>query len=369
VRRLKILVIAGASGGHIFPALGFLDALKNKDKNIDTLLVIPKKITTSYIEDYGCKVNYISVTNIKLRFNVESFSSIFMFFKGCWESLFIILKFRPRIVVGFGSLATLPMISFAWMLGIKTIIHEQNVIPGKANNFLAKFVDRVALSFVQTREYFKNYQKKIVVTGNPIRKELSRIDKDRALSFFGFNNDKFTILVMGGSAGSHKINIEFFKTATTMPNREKLQVIHLTGTGDFEMLKNSYKGLNSNVKLFSFLKSVQYAYSAADLVISRAGATTIAEIIFFKLPAILIPYPYAYKHQLSNAELLGRAGLAMIIEDNEFDVAMLKQVIGELISNPQRLAAMRDHYSNTFLLSRNDLLVDETLSLCDFVRK
>ncbi|MDP2938312.1 MAG: glycosyltransferase, partial [Candidatus Omnitrophota bacterium] len=129
---MKVLAITGSSGGHIFPALGFLDTLKNKHKNIDALLVLPKKSITNQIKSFEYKFNYISVSSIKLGFNFKNFTAILRFLIGSLESIVILLTFRPEVVVGFGSLVCIPMILFAWLLGTKTLIHEQNVIPGRA---------------------------------------------------------------------------------------------------------------------------------------------------------------------------------------------------------------------------------------------
>jgi len=360
---MKVLVVSGSSGGHIFPALGFIDTLKDREEDLDALLVLPKKSVINHSQIPTCQINYISISPIKLSLDLRNFVAIFNFFKGSLESLLIILKFKPDLVVGFGSIVSIPIIFFAWSFGIKTLLHEQNVIPGRATKLLVKFADKLAVSFAKTQDYFRGCQKKIVFTGNPIRKELIRIEKKEALAFFGFHNDKMTLLVTGGSLGSHKINTEFFKAISTMNEKRNIQVIHLAGQKDYESLRLNYKGVHVEVKLFSFLRSMQYAYSASDLVICRAGATTITEIQSFGLPAIIVPYPYAYKHQLNNALVLKKMGTAIIIEDHELDAGMLRQVISELINHPEKISAMRSRYHNILKPSANDLLVDAALFL------
>lgn len=370
---MKILVVTGASGGHIFPALAFLDTLKEKYKNIETLLVLPLSLVqrrdlpkagiTNQIGIADYKVNYIFVSTIKLRLDFKNFAAILIFLKSFLKSVFILLEFRPDIVVGFGGLPSVPLIIFAWLFRIKNLIHEQNVIPGRANRFLMKFTDRIAVSFVETKDYFRNCQTKIVLTGNPVRKELIRIDRDKALDFFGFNDSKFTILVMGGSQGSHRINLGFLKTISNISDRNKFQVIHLTGAGDYDLLKQGYSNLNVDSRLFGFLKDMQYAYSASDLVLSRGGATTIAEIISFRLPAVIVPYPYAYKHQLSNAKVLEKNGSAFIIEDDTLDTDILRHTIEGIINNPDKIKAMRMSYDYFSNVDANALFVNEVLSL------
>lgn len=360
---VKILVVAGSSGGHIFPALGFLEALKERVDDIEALLVLPKGSLKNRRAPLEYKAEYISISSLSLSCNFKNFVAIFKLLKGCLESIFILLRFRPDIAVGFGSLASIPVIMFARIFRIKTIIHEQNVVPGRANRFLAKISDRVALSFMESKGYFKGCERKLAVTGNPLRKGLIRVEKMKALDFFGFDRHKFTLLVTGGSLGSHRINTELLKAVTLLADKTKLQIIHLSGSSDYDLLAHSYKDLDVRVKLFSFLEDMQYAYSACDLILSRAGATTITEMIFFGLPAIVVPYPYAYKHQLSNAGLLERAGSAVVIQDDKLNAKILSEAINNFMNNPDKLKAMRSSYEGFPKADANSIFADTVLSL------
>lgn len=360
---MRILVVSGASGGHIFPALSFLDALKNRDKDLDTLLVVPKRSLKNGLVLNGYNVRYISIAAIKLSLEFKNLIAIWKFFKGALESLILFLEFKPDMVVGFGSLVSVPLILFAWIFRAKTLIHEQNFIPGQANRLLAKFSDRIAISFLETKNYLGSSSDRIALTGNPLRKELKPMNKNTALDFWGLSYDKFTLLVMGGSLGSHKINQAIFEALSTLSDKSKLQVIHLTGSKDYDLLNSSYQKLNITSKLSNFLKEMHYGYSACDLVISRAGATTITEIITFKLPAIIVPYPFAYKHQLSNAKFLESRGCAIIIEDDKLDSAILRNILEDLMNNPDKLKEMRYNYNNIAQLQADELLVKEVMAL------
>jgi UDP-N-acetylglucosamine--N-acetylmuramyl-(pentapeptide) pyrophosphoryl-undecaprenol N-acetylglucosamine transferase len=357
---MKILVTGGSSGGHIFPALSFLDTLKAKYPEIDTLLILPQKCIVNQAESFSHKVKYVSLSSRQSVVSLKNFLFVFNLLKGSLQSLFVLLEFRPDIVVGFGSLASVPVVFLAWMFRIDTLIHEQNVMPGRANLFLAMFVDRIAVSFSQTRDYFKRHHRKIVFTGNPIRRQLTRIDKSRAFDYFGFAHDKFTILVMGGSQGSHRINLEFLKVISPEPG---FQIVHLAGSSDYDFLKQRYQDLNVKARLFKFLEDMQYAYSVCDLVISRAGATTISEIIFFNLPAVLIPYPYAYAHQLANAKILQDKGCAILIKDEELGAGLLKNSIGYLLGHPDKIKNMRLAYRDFITPDAADALVRQALAL------
>lgn len=356
---VRVLVVTGASGGHIFPALSFLDALKDKYPDADALLVLPEKILGSTIIPGGYKVSFISISAFKLGLRPGLFLAVFRFVKGSLQGLILLLGFRPDIVVGFGSIVSLPLVLLAWFFRIKTLIHEQNVIPGRANRILAKFSDKVAISFAETKNFLPGSSRKIVLTGNPLRKQFKVIDKNKALDFFGLNPDKFTILVMGGSAGSHRINLGFLNAVSQIQDKGNFQVIHLTGAGDYRLLEAGYRGLGMNFRLFAFLNQVEYAYSASSLAVSRAGATTISEMIFFRLPAIIIPYPFAYAHQASNAGILEDKGCAIVIKDARLDNDKLRQTIQGLIRNPEEIKQMRGRYDNIIMPKANDLLVDE----------
>lgn len=360
---VRILVVTGASGGHIFPALSFLDGLRAKVVNFKTLLVLPRKSIKNPIENFDCQINYISISPVKLRLDFINLFTILRFLKGSLESILIVLSFKPDIVVGFGSLVCIPIVLFARFFRIKTLIHEQNVIPGRANRFMAKFTDTIAISFAETKDYFKAHQRKIILTGNPLRKKLKKHDRKEALYFFGLNPVKFTILVMGGSSGSHRLNLGFLKAISRISAKHHLQLIHIAGLRDYEFLRNSYKNLALNLRLFSFLSDMQYAYSACDLIVSRAGATTIAEIIFYRLPAIIIPYPFAYKHQLANAKVLDKIGSAVIIQDSQLDTDILEKTIEDFIDNPDKVNVLRSYYVPIPDSSTDDLLVNEVLCL------
>ncbi len=360
---MRVLVATGSSGGHIFPALSFLQALEGKRKGIDVLLALPKKSIKNRLPKSTFKIKYISISAVRLKWNFKNLLNIFEFLKGSLESLFLLLEFRPHIVVGFGTLSSVPLVIFAWLFRTKTLIHEQNVIPGRANRLLARFVDKIAVSFRETTRYLKD-DYKITLTGNPIRKEfLKEINRAEALNFFGFSEDKFTILVMGGSQGSHKINLAFSRAISSIPDNLRFQVIHISGADDYDLLKDSYRKFNLSIKLFSFLEDMRYAYSVSGLAVCRAGAGTIGELIFFGLPAIIIPYPFAYKHQSANAQVLAETGSAIVIEDDKLNAGILKDTLTGLLNNPARINLMHSSYSSIFKPDAASLLADLALSL------
>jgi UDP-N-acetylglucosamine--N-acetylmuramyl-(pentapeptide) pyrophosphoryl-undecaprenol N-acetylglucosamine transferase len=169
------------------------------------------------------------------------------------------------------------------------------------------------------------------LTGNPLRKELRRVDRKEALEFFGLDTDKFTFLVMGGSQGSRHINEVLAESLHKIPDPSAFQVIHICGNKDYNYLNNKYKDLPVRVRLIAFLDKMEYAYSASNLVFSRSGATTVAELDYYNIPSIFVPYPFAYAHQYRNAQVLERKGRAVIVKDEDLSVDKLLDLISDSI--------------------------------------
>jgi UDP-N-acetylglucosamine--N-acetylmuramyl-(pentapeptide) pyrophosphoryl-undecaprenol N-acetylglucosamine transferase len=358
---MRVLVITGSSGGHIFPALALVDALKTSGNEVQ--LVLPQKNHDHKIFIESVSIKYIHSAALSFNLSSRNILGAYFFLLGAWQGMRIIIKFKPDVVAGFGSLNTVALIFWAWLFRVKTIIHEQNVIPGRANRCLAKLVDKVAISFNQTSSYLDISRKKIVLTGNPIRRGLVRLNKQEALDFFKFKEGKFNILITGGSQGSHKLNSVCLSALSVFQARDNLQVIHISGSADFVALQAGYASIAIDCKLFDFIPAMQYAYSVADLVICRAGATTIAELQRFRIPAILVPYPFAYAHQLANAQALEVFKAALIISDQEFTSEKLIAKLSEFLKDPQKIKTMAQGYPEIKIQDAAGMLVREILNL------
>jgi len=327
---MRIAITCSRTGGHIFPALSLAKRLKKEREDLEIAFFLPKnRLTLIIFGGQPFKVNSYSIKR-----------SIFWFLKGILESFIFLKDFKPHIVIGFGGYVTFPLLLEAKILGIPTLICEQNVIPGRANRILSYFADRICVSFVETKNYLlKSSQKKVVFTGNPLREEMGKTSKIESLRYFDLDQNRFTLLIMGGSQGSHHINSVFLKTLSIL-NTNDIQIIHITGFRDYTYVLNFYQKSNLKYRIFDFLEEMSYAYGAADLVISRAGATAISEITFCGLASILIPYPYAYGHQVENALYLAKRGAAILIEDKELNPSYLKRIILDLKENKDRLKEM-----------------------------
>ena len=359
---MRIIIACGGTGGHIFPGLSLYHALKKPQSEADIVLVLDKRAISTSIDIEELPHIYICLAPLRFKFDLQNIIVVLKLLKGILQSLKIILKFRPDIVVGFGGYASFFLVFFARIFRIKTVIHEQNVVPGRANWILAHLVDKVAVGFAKTRDYFGVSYSKITLIGNPLRPNLAKIEKARAYDFLGLYPDKFTILVMGGSQGAHKINSTFLKAISLIKDKSMLQIIHLCGEQDLCFLKNSYKDLVVNSKTFAFFSTMEYAYSAADIAISRAGAISISEAAVFGLPLILIPYPYVRRHQVNNARYFSENNAAILIEEENLYPEILRDKILELFQNSGLRESMSRNISMLYRPKANESLADLVLN-------
>lgn len=344
VRRRRVLIVTGRSGGHIFPAVSILERICSVDGAAEAVIVIPDCAALPAAES-GCPGRR-SVTlpypGPALRRVLQGYSVLLYLPLIFIKSLFFLLYFRPDAVAGFGSICSVPMVFLARLLGIGTLIHEQNVIPGKATLFLSRFADRIAVSFPATAGYLGEAGAKAVLTGNPLRSGLRRIDRKEALDFFGLDAGKFTVLVTGGSQGSSRINGCFVRAVKLLKEREKFQVVHLTGRNDYDPVKEAYAGCGGlDARVFEFFSSMEYAYSAADLIIARAGAMTVSEVIYYGIPAVIVPYPFAGAHQDANAAVLKQCLRARVVADSAVSAEFLRAELENALSRPREAGAGR----------------------------
>ncbi len=336
----KIMVVASGSGGHVFPAIGFCNELKETLPGSFRIIFV----TTPDFDMVGPEFNPIF-----LKVN-KSARGIFRLVIATFKLMFGV---RPDIVFGFGGYISVPFLILAKISGKKTLFHEQNVVPGRANRFLADWVDRIAISFPGTEKYLKRYRKKIFLTRYPLRKNMRVVPKDEALRFFGFDAGFFTVLVMGGSQGASRLNNVFIEAIKVSNNSPRLQVIHLAGRVNAAAVKEAYCHLNIKSKVFDFFECMEYVYSAADLAVSRSGAGCVIEIMRFGLPSILVPYPFAGAHQVQNAKVLADKGGAIMVEEHRLTPALISGLLDIFIDDQIRREAMSSIVSSLYLTAQN----------------
>lgn len=332
----KVVFATGGTGGHIFPALAIAEALA-REKDLIILFLGGKDMEVSLIASHY-PLKLLPLTPIK-QFPSRICEPLSAFLKSFFLSFFFLLQQHPSVVVGMGSYASLPSLLAAISLGIPIVIHEQNVIPGRVNKLLAPFARKILVSFPETIKFFPSSRTKFV--GLPIRSSLRKIEKTSAREELNLLPTAPTILVSGGSRGALAINNAIVEILPLLL-REGIQVIHICGPSHYPQFKDRTQNIDNRYLLLPFTNEMHLLYSAADLCITRAGASTLAEIAFFALPSILIPYPYAIaQHQFLNALVFQKRGACKILLNETLkEPRKLFQEISSLLSSPHLLERM-----------------------------
>ncbi|MBL7158267.1 MAG: undecaprenyldiphospho-muramoylpentapeptide beta-N-acetylglucosaminyltransferase [Candidatus Omnitrophica bacterium] len=312
---MKILIAAGGSGGHIFPAIALARELE-KEKNNIVFVASRRKLDKKIMRGLEYKKVFMSVNPMPYKID---YRIILFMIKSVYDfilSIITLIRFRPRVVVGFGGYTGGSVVFLAAALRIKTVVHEQNVIPGRTNRLLGPLARKIAVSFPGSDKYFKS--KNTVFTGNPLREESLKPGGGSSKAKFGLDNGKFTILVMGGSQGASSLNrFASVSIGGLLPGEKNaVQVLHITGQKDEAVIRDFYEKHCVKNAVFSFIDSINEAYSASDIAISRAGASAIFELATFGKPMILVPYPSAGNNQRFNALFLAGKDAA-IYEDEK----------------------------------------------------
>lgn len=365
----RVLIASGGSGGHIFPAIALARALKDKNPDIEIMFVGSSKELDRRIFEKE-KFRYSLISANKLPYGI-SFKLIPFFFRlklDILKMFFLFASYRPDVVVGFGGYVSFPAIFTAYILNVPKVIHEQNVVPGRANKVLLKLANRVALSFDATREFVRDCAPKTVVTGNPIRREMLKGDRSLGIKRFGLEESKFTILIVGGSQGAHALNEKFIGALSIIDEstRSSMQVIHITGVKDYEWAVGAYSGIrNLEYRIFSFIDRIEEAYSASDLIVTRSGASAIFEMAAFAKPMILVPYPHAMSHQAENARVFSERGAAIQIDEKELSASVFKDRVIKLFNDRALIKNMAEEARRLAVPGASDALAKEVLKACE----
>jgi UDP-N-acetylglucosamine--N-acetylmuramyl-(pentapeptide) pyrophosphoryl-undecaprenol N-acetylglucosamine transferase len=338
---MRIVIAGGGTGGHLFPALAVAEVLQARGDEV-VVFISEKEIDALATRD-RTEFQFEKLPGMGMP---RLFSpAILGFIKRFNESLTpcraLYRKFKPDAVLGMGGFTSTAPILAGKMRGIPTFVHESNAIPGKANRLNGRLVTQVLLGFEQCARYFPNARHQ--VTGTPIRKSLlERIPKGEALREFGLSDARKTLLVMGGSQGAHGINEALIKALPVLKN-EPIQIIHLTGAQDEQLMLANYRREDVPAAVSAFCSRMQAAYSAADFAISRSGAASLTELSHFGIPSLLIPYPHAAEnHQALNAEIFARAGAAKVLTEAETTGENLWELLRWFVADTARLQAMSD---------------------------
>lgn len=329
---MKIVIGAGGSGGHVFPALSVAKRLRAYGHNV--IFLTTKGMAFDLIKKENFTTWIIDPPRVKLANPLSALRETWGMLNAFRDARALVKNFMPGVVVGFGGYGAFPVVGAALAAKVPTLIHEQNVIPSRSNQLLSRFVTKIAISFEESRPHLP--AKKCVVTGCPCKDDRPKRSKNEILKDLGLAEGVPTIFVIGGSQGSRRINEEFAKAAVILKGTFDFQFIHICGAADHARFKKEYEKLKIKHCLFDFIDDVQSLYMAADLVIARSGASTVCELISFKKPAILIPYPLVRVHQKENAQIVCDHGLGKIIDDSECFAARLKHEIVDFFQNEKK---------------------------------
>lgn len=334
---MRAIVVAGGTGGHIYPAIAIINKIKDKENSSEILYIgTTDRMEKDIIPKLGIKFVGIEMMGLNRKNPFKNFVVLKKYNAAIKRAKEIIKEFNPDIVIGVGGYVTAPVLYAAHSLKYKTVIHEQNSIPGLSNKFLAKFVDRVFVSLPGTLDYFK--KEKVVCTGNPRSEEIIRVPKISKKTL-GFHENKKLVLIVMGSLGSITMTKKIKQLISNFKGKD-YQVMIVTGKNYFDDYKEVFAP--SNVKIVPFLDNFINLLKDTDLIISRAGASTIAEITAIGLPAILVPSPHVtHNHQYMNALELERAGACKIITEDNFTGEEVISKIDELLNNPESYKKMQ----------------------------
>jgi UDP-N-acetylglucosamine--N-acetylmuramyl-(pentapeptide) pyrophosphoryl-undecaprenol N-acetylglucosamine transferase len=329
---MRVILAGGGTGGHLFPGLAVAREFHGRGASTEILFVGTEQgIEYRVLPKEGFRLETLPVKGLKGRGGRGLLDALYGVPVSVMRSLAIIKKFRPDCVLGLGGYASGPVLLAAKLAGRRCAIMEQNLRPGFTNKILSRLVDRVFTSYPQSRAYFP--RARVIETGNPVRwQKLPEVQR----------RDKFSLLIFGGSAGARRINfavVDALKQLTDL--QSELFVEHQTGQLDYAAIKEAYQALPFEVEVTPFIDKMDEAYARADLVLCRAGATTVAELTAFGKAAIVVPYPYAiYDHQRGNAQALQERGAAEMVLDQVLNGKILSERIRSYLSDRGRIERM-----------------------------
>jgi UDP-N-acetylglucosamine--N-acetylmuramyl-(pentapeptide) pyrophosphoryl-undecaprenol N-acetylglucosamine transferase len=338
---LKIIMAGGGTGGHLFPGIAIAREFKKRRPASEILFVSTgNPLERTVVAKAGFAMATITVEGLKGRGIWRQGLALVKLPKSMIQALRIVLRTRPQLVVGLGSYSAGPTVLAAWLTRIGIVLHEQNLLPGITNRFLSRFADRICVSFDQTAKRFD--ASRVVWTGNPVRTDiLDSGGQDDCGRRILEKNGRFAVLVIGGSQGAHSINLAVVEALEHLEGKDRFAFIHQTGAADQSMVNEAYARHRVTAVVEAFFDDMAACYQAADLIVCRAGATTIAEITALGKAAVFIPFPHAAdNHQVLNANTLVESGAAEMISEDDLNGEGLAERIEYLASHPDILKAI-----------------------------
>ncbi len=366
-RSLRVILSGGGTGGHIFPAVAIANEIKKLVPNSEILFVgALGKMEMEKVPAAGYKIIGIPIAGLQRKFTLSNFKLPFLILMSLLKTRKIIKDFQPDVVVGTGGYASGPLLRAATGKGIPALIQEQNSYAGITNKILSKKVNKICVAYEGMEKFFP--KEKIMLTGNPVRQDISNIEekKKEAFEFFKLDPNKKTVLVVGGSLGAKTIN-EALGTGLQKFADNDIQLVWQTGKIYFETAKQQAKGFESkNITATDFISRMDLAYAFADVVISRAGAGAISELCIVQKPCILVPLPTAAEdHQTKNAMSLVNKNAAILVKDTEATKILVDKAI-ELVNNSTQQQTLKTNMKQLAFLNSANVIAKEVLKLANY---
>lgn len=360
---LKVIISGGGTGGHIFPAIAIANAIKKIRPDTKFLFVGAKgKMEMTKVPEAGFEIVGLPIVGLQRKLTLKNLKFPIKLLQSIAQAKKIVKEFQPDIAIGVGGYASGPLLRAAKKAKVPTLLQEQNSYAGLTNKILGKKADRICVAYDGMEQFFP--KEKIVLTGNPVRSEVIKLEgkKERAVEFFGLEKEKKTLLIVGGSLGAWAIN-EAVEKAINKWKDVGIQVVWQTGKLFYSRAMEAAKGHESWLKTTEFISRMDLAYAIADLVVSRAGAIAVSELCLVKKPAIFVPLPTAAEdHQTKNATVLTTLSAAHLLKNNEVKEKLDGKVL-ELISDEEELNRLSENISPLGYRDAADIIANEALKL------
>ena len=360
----RIIISGGGTGGHIFPAIAIANALKEKDSSIEILFVGAEgKMEMEKVPAEGYKIVGLPVAGFQRKLTVQNFVTVYKLGKSLVQAWKIVGDFKPEVCVGVGGYASGPVLRVAGMKGIQSVIQEQNSFPGVTNKILASKVKKIFVAYDGLEKFFPSY--KLILTGNPVRKNLLDVQnlKTQAVEFFQTSGFKKVVLLMGGSLGARAMNDSVKAQLELIKTNPDVCFLWQTGKIYFDKIMADKTNLPENLRPLDFISRMDMAYSAADIIVSRAGAIAISELCVVGKPCILVPSPnVAEDHQTKNAMVLVNKQAALMVKDAEAKEQLIKSVI-DLIGNEQLQSTLATNCKKLAKTDAAERIAEEILEM------
>ncbi len=362
----RILIAGGGTGGHVYPALATIEALKKRGE-FEFLYVGGKKgIETRIVPSHNIPMKTMWIAGIARSLTFKNLIFPFKLMASLAASWRIVSKFRPDGAVGTGGYVSGPILFIAAKRGVPVLIQEQDVHPGLTTRLLAKYAQKICLAFPGAEKHFPGMAEKIVITGNPVRNDLLDITPAEGRKIWRLDENKLTIFVFGGSQGARSINQAIGKIIPELLRKYNIQILWQTGEKQYEAVIKNFEIDEKRMRIVPYVQKMNAAYAAADMVICRAGAITLAELAIVGKPAVLVPYPFAAgNHQALNSRMIENAGAALMVEEVNGWEAKLQKATEQLLKNPELREKQRAEWRK---LARPNAADDIAVEIMKFIK-